>query len=200
MLSVCAMRILCRFFASYDVQVSLDKAGPPEAAQADTSAARRWPATMGSWSTTRCFASWPSGPLIPRLSKPGSGEFLSRETVPMALNHVLLDKLENKEAARAAIRQAFDDPANHDATRMTILLLYADRFGDRDLALAALRRGVLDLKFEPAHLWHAYVTNLRTDSRFKDLVKYSGLVDYWRTTGNWGDFWTPVGKDDFECH
>ena len=54
--------------------------------------------------------------------------------------------------------------------------------------------------FDPAHLWHAYVTNLRTDSRFKDLVRDLGRVDYWRKAGNWGDFCKPVGKDDFECH
>ena len=35
---------------------------------------------------------------------------------------------------------------------------------------------------------------------FKDLVTKIGLVHYWRTTGNWGEFCHPVGKDDFECN
>jgi hypothetical protein len=26
------------------------------------------------------------------------------------------------------------------------------------------------------------------------------FVDYFRASGNWGDFCKPVGKDDFECH
>jgi len=34
---------------------------------------------------------------------------------------------------------------------------------------------------------------------FKDLVQNVGLVDYWRSTGNWGDFCKPIGDDDFEC-
>jgi hypothetical protein len=25
-----------------------------------------------------------------------------------------------------------------------------------------------------------------------------GLVDYWRTSGNWGEFARPVGTEDFE--
>jgi hypothetical protein len=34
---------------------------------------------------------------------------------------------------------------------------------------------------------------------FKELAKELGLVRYWRTTGQWGDFARPLGDDDFEC-
>lgn len=34
---------------------------------------------------------------------------------------------------------------------------------------------------------------------FKDLVREVGLVDYRRSSGNWGDFCYPVSNDDFEC-
>ena len=27
----------------------------------------------------------------------------------------------------------------------------------------------------------------------------TGLADYWRQTGDWGDVCRPVGDDDFEC-
>ena len=40
----------------------------------------------------------------------------------------------------------------------------------------------------------------RKDPRFRNVVRRMGLVDYWRATGNWGEFCKPVGKDDFECH
>ena len=31
------------------------------------------------------------------------------------------------------------------------------------------------------------------------LMRETGLVDYWRQTGEWGDVCRPVGDDDFEC-
>jgi hypothetical protein len=49
-------------------------------------------------------------------------------------------------------------------------------------------------------LWSYYETNLRSDSRFKVLLRDLGLADYFRASGNRGDFCKPLGKDDFECH
>jgi hypothetical protein len=116
-----------------------------------------------------------------------------------SLAHVLADVWDQPEAARAAIRQAFDDPANQNASSLTGIFLYADLCGDKDLALAALRRAFVDLnKINFEGLWWPFVTDLRTDPRFKDIVREIGLVDYWRVSGNWGDFARPLGRDDFE--
>jgi hypothetical protein len=30
-------------------------------------------------------------------------------------------------------------------------------------------------------------------------VRELRLVDYWRSSGNWGDFCRPIGRNDFEC-
>jgi TolB-like protein len=104
-------------------------------------------------------------------------------------------------AVRAVLHQAFDDPANLLAGQGDPIAEWADYFGDRDLALAALRRGYLERKnYSGLGLWLPWRTNLRTDPKFKDIVRGLGLVDYWRATGNWGDFCKPIGKDDFECH
>jgi hypothetical protein len=48
-------------------------------------------------------------------------------------------------------------------------------------------------------LWLAIHKDMRRLPGFKDLVRDLGLVDYWRTTGNWGQFCRPLGEDDFEC-
>jgi hypothetical protein len=82
---------------------------------------------------------------------------------------------------------------------MRTIAEYADHFDDQELALAALRRQVLDLGANPGTLWAPWETGLRSDARFKAIVSELGLVDYWRASGNWGDHCKPVGEDDFEC-
>jgi len=43
-----------------------------------------------------------------------------------------------------------------------------------------------------------FASELVKTDRYKRLVKYLGLVDYWRVWG-WSDNCKPVGDDDFEC-
>ena len=95
--------------------------------------------------------------------------------------------------------QAIDDPANQDRVRMTVISMYADGFGERDLALAAMRRAIVDFH-SVGVLWFAFRTDLRTDPRFKELVREAGLAEYFLSSGTWNDFCKPVGTDDFECH
>jgi TolB-like protein len=129
-------------------------------------------------------------------------EFLQHTgTFSMPLDRILFERLDDKAAARAAIRQAYEDPANLDRSRMLIITQYADVFGDTDLALAALRRETVEISSGlTSALWYPFMTGLRSDPRFKDIVRELGLVEYWRASGNWGDYCKPVGEDDFECH
>ena len=49
-------------------------------------------------------------------------------------------------------------------------------------------------------LWFPSHTAFRQLPEFKDWMDEVGLVDYWRTTGNWADKGRPLeGSDDFEC-
>jgi len=48
-------------------------------------------------------------------------------------------------------------------------------------------------------VWLPLFRDMRQLPGFKDLLREIGLVDYWRETGDWGDFCRPVGDNDFEC-
>jgi hypothetical protein len=48
-------------------------------------------------------------------------------------------------------------------------------------------------------IWGPTYREMRRLPGFKDILRRLGLIDYWRTTGNWGDFCRPVGDTDFEC-
>ncbi len=107
----------------------------------------------------------------------------------------------NPMGARAVLHRAFENPVAAEYDRSDRIVVWADFFGDKDLALAAMRQSLFDTHdFQVTQLWWPYSTNLRADPRFKDIVREIGMVDYWRRSGNWGDFCKPVGTDDFECH
>jgi TolB-like protein len=113
----------------------------------------------------------------------------------------LAAKPDDVASARAALREAFEDPANQSDGPLTRIIIWADVYGDKDLALAAIRRDLVDLHSGwVATLWEPYWSGLRADPRFKDIVRDLKIADYWRSSGNWGDFCKPVGNDDFECH
>jgi adenylate cyclase len=127
-------------------------------------------------------------------------EFLRRESLPMALNRQMRGRLGDGTWVRTALRQAFDDPAYQDATRSSVLGAWADHYGDKDLVLAALRRSLIaHTGFNAVNLYVPFETGARGDPRFKEIVRELGLVDFWRKSGNWGDFARPLGPDDFEC-
>ncbi len=106
----------------------------------------------------------------------------------------------DQQAVRAALHRLFDDPARQIGNLMVLLAGVADVYGDKDLALAAFRRGLIDLH-ATAYLsfWPVNKTGLHADPRFKQLVRDLKFVDYFRASGKWNDFCHPVGQDDFAC-
>jgi TolB-like protein len=107
----------------------------------------------------------------------------------------------NEADMRRQLHIAFNDAAFQTEGALGLIFALADVCGDRQLMLDALARNYIDLKsgFVPS-IWAATQTPIRNDPAFKDILRKLGLVDYWRTSGNWGDFCKPAGADDFECH
>jgi TolB-like protein len=126
--------------------------------------------------------------------------YIARQLVVWPLPTQLRDVYDDPEAARPLVRAAFGDPANQDPTRLMFVALYAGHYGDVELALAAARRALVDMQgLLVNELWFPDMAEVRRSEDFKTLVRDLGLVDYWRTTGNWGEFCRPLGGDDFEC-
>src|SRR5665213_263582 len=109
--------------------------------------------------------------------------------------------LNDPTAMPAELRKMLVDPDYQESGRMEGIAAIAALLGDTDTALAAQRRTYVDLAGNNAgDLWFPIYKSMRSDPRFKKTLRDLGLVDYWRTSGNWGDYCKPVGKDDFECH
>jgi TolB-like protein len=114
--------------------------------------------------------------------------------------------LYDRDAMLAILRKAAADPAYRGDYPVWFL---ADVLGEADLAAASLREGMERWKgFKEGHmdhysyfeLWIPSYSGLRAHPEFKKLLIETGLADYWRQTGKWGDGCKPVGSDDFECH
>jgi TolB-like protein/DNA-binding winged helix-turn-helix (wHTH) protein len=101
--------------------------------------------------------------------------------------------------------QALDDLRQEyaDATRggghgqFVPMAHFASFLGDQSLALNALRSvGPTQILFP---MWRPALREVRRLPGFADLVQELGLVDYWRASGNWGDFCRETGAGGFAC-
>jgi TolB-like protein len=118
------------------------------------------------------------------------------DRLPFALE--LADVLEEPSKALAILRSALSEAGGQSALRVDAIAHFAAFLGDDDLAIEALGYIVDVGGTLVIDLWHPNFGRVRLDSRFKDLVRRTGLADHWRRTGNWGDFARPLNDDDFE--
>ena len=187
------------FTLSADLQIALDSALEPARAQAEY---QRSLALKGTRQRTHVYA------LMRELAREGSTPesigtrfrtLLDEEALRMPLTHSLAVSYRDPRKAREEIRLAVQDTGNQDRVRMAVVAMYADRFQDLDSAFAALRKEVVDFGTVNT-IWLPYSSRLRADARFKQLVRDTGLADYFHASGRWNDFCGPLGEQDFECH
>jgi tetratricopeptide (TPR) repeat protein len=117
--------------------------------------------------------------------------------------------LGDRSAMLAVLREAAKDPV-YGGNRAGIVFQMetADALGDADVAVDALRRFLESVKgFNDGTMhhkaywqfWTAPHSSIRAHPEFKRLLIQTGVADYWRKTGRWGDGCKPVGADDFQC-
>ena len=113
--------------------------------------------------------------------------------------------LHDRDAMLAILHRAAADSAYRGNRGFGPL---ADALGEADLAAAELREAMERRRgFKEGHmdygsywaLWLAPYSGLRAHPEFKKLLIETGLAEYWRQTGKWGDSCKPVGADDFQC-
>jgi adenylate cyclase len=126
--------------------------------------------------------------------------YLDMQSVRIPFLARCLELLDTPAAALELAREALDDPANQDATRMMIIGIQAGLYGDEGtVGVEAFRRALLGFGFYAKFMiWWPSLKRARRTPQFKQLVRDLRLYDYWRASGNWGDFARPVGDDDFE--
>jgi Tfp pilus assembly protein PilF len=108
-------------------------------------------------------------------------------------------RLGEPQAALAELRRFAEDPGYpKDTWGRAVLAYWAAYFGDPEFSLRLLHEVPADPSMAFV-LWRLILKDTRPLRGFKDLVRDLGLVDYWRASGNWGEFCRPLGKDDFEC-
>ncbi len=124
-------------------------------------------------------------------------EYSKGTVTARAINDQFIPYLESGDAetGMAELRQVLDtrdlNPVQYRGVAM-----FAAMFGEPALALELL----LQSNALGNDIWRDYYSDMRKLSAFKELMVERGLVDYWRTTGNWGDYCRPLdGGDDFEC-
>jgi len=118
-----------------------------------------------------------------------------------SLNEAMLRHYEDPTAAVAELQRQLNDPMSlNNSVLVMMISAWAVYFGEPELAVKATEKlpALLGLTFNWI-VWRPIQRDMRRLPEFKALVRAWGLEDYWRTTGNWGDYCRPLGLDDFEC-
>ncbi|MCH8203341.1 MAG: tetratricopeptide repeat protein [Proteobacteria bacterium] len=110
-----------------------------------------------------------------------------------------LDHLDDPPAALASLQATVRDNPQH----WSLNIYWAVHLGDLALAEDILRFTLEErLTNNPflngTWLSFPFLGSLRKSEDVKNLLRKTGMLDYWRTDG-WPDFCRPLGHDDFEC-
>jgi hypothetical protein len=107
--------------------------------------------------------------------------------------------LDDPPQALEDLRRSYADATRSGAHGQLIpVALFASFLGDQALSLDALRAiGPTTQNLFP--IWRPALSEVRRLPGFEELVRELGLVDYWRASGDWGEFCRETGGGGFTC-
>jgi hypothetical protein len=115
-----------------------------------------------------------------------------------ALKALKSNRPDERASAAAAVKAGADAGQFDPAPAVELLA----QLGDVDGAFAVTDKFRLQVEFYdlagPPALFTTAATPMRRDPRFMRLAAKLGLVDYWRSTGNWPDFCSEPGLS-YDC-
>ena len=108
--------------------------------------------------------------------------------------------LDDREAALLKLNTLIIEPEHQTPLNQSIIAIWAAYFDDPELALRGLRGINLNLSVLLTNAWLQLFSDTRKLPEFKEILTQLGIVNYWRSTGNWADACKPIaGGLTFEC-
>lgn len=108
----------------------------------------------------------------------------------------LLHRIDDRAALAAAVDAYVDSPQKFPAATL-YYAAFAAKLDDQELAVQLLRSALEDVWTSLFWLWLPVFDEARQLDSFKQLLRESGVVDYWRQHG-WPKVCQPQGED-FSC-
>lgn len=110
-----------------------------------------------------------------------------------------IELLEDPPTARAALLALRDDyPIYSSGPLSSHFANWAAYFEDAESAIGAIRQSVRTSTVPFVYLWLPIWQKVRPEPEFKEFIRETGLVGYWRQYG-WPEHCRPLGEADFEC-
>jgi hypothetical protein len=125
---------------------------------------------------------------------------------PVTLRAALYEMSGELDKAEAML-SASNDLTGQEAMRRQGLIMIslarhdrsgAMRLGDQALALNALRALAPSTQILFT-IWRPALSDVRRRADFEQVVRNVGLVDYWGSSGDWGDFCRETAGGGFSC-
>lgn len=121
-----------------------------------------------------------------------------RAEYPTYALYPVLQVFEDRDTAVSRLRLISQDGARRPPAQLLNAAMFAAWYDEHQLALDLLNAGFANNWISLYILWLPVFDDLRKQAGFKDLLRASGIIDYWQRNG-WSEVCKPLPGNDFEC-